>query len=88
VPILRKYLKLNKTDFLFPKLKGDTCMTNVDYNRMLQKIFGRFISVDALRSIYLSEKYKNVPSLVDMEKTAEAMGHQMTTALTDYVKKE
>ena len=88
VPILRKYLKLNKTDFLFPKLKGDTCMTNVDYNRMLQKIFGRFISVDALRSIYLSDKYKNVPSMNDMQETATAMGHSIQIGLTDYVKKE
>jgi hypothetical protein len=62
-------------------------MSNVDYNRLLGKVFGPFISVDALRSIYLSEKYKDVPSMEDMEKTAEAMGHTITTSLTDYVKK-
>jgi integrase len=88
IPIVKKYLKLNKTDYLFPKRNSDACMTNVDYNRTLQKIFGKTISVDNLRSIYLSEKYKNIPSLVDMEKTAEAMGHQMVTALENYVKKE
>jgi len=88
VPIVKKYLKLNKTDYLFPKRNSDACMTNVDYNRMLQKIFGKTISVDNLRSIYLSDKYKNIPSLVDMEKTAEAMGHQVVTALENYVKKE
>ena len=88
IPIVKKYLKLNKTDYLFPKRNSDACMTNVDYNRMLQKIFGKTISVDNLRSIYLSEKYKNIPSLVDMEKTAEAMGHQVVTALENYVKKE
>jgi integrase len=88
IPVLKKYLKMNKTDYLFPKRGGDACMTNVDYNRTLQKIFGKTISVDNLRSIYLSEKYKNIPSLVDMEATATAMGHQVTTALTDYVKKD
>ena len=88
IPILKKYLKLNKTDYLFPKRGSEACMTNVDYNRTLQKIFGKTISVDNLRSIYLSEKYKNIPSLVDMEKTAEAMGHQVVTALENYVKKE
>ena len=88
IPIVKKYLKLNKTDYLFPKRNSDACMTNVDYNRMLQKIFGKTISVDNLRSIYLSEKYKNIPSLVDMEKTAEAMGHTLTTSLENYVKKE
>ncbi len=88
IPILKKYLKLNKTDYLFPKRNGNECMTNVDYNRTLQKIFGKTISVDNLRSIYLSDKYKNIPSLVDMEKTAEAMGHQIVTSLENYVKKE
>jgi len=63
-------------------------MTNVDHNRTLQKIFGKTISVDNLRSIYLSEKYKNIPSLVDTEKTAEAMGHTVSTSLENYVKKE
>ena len=87
-PILRQYLKLNKTDFLFPKREGETCLSNVDYNRLLQKVFGKSISVDELRSIYLSEKYKNIPSMEDLEKTATAMGHSITTGLTDYVKKE
>ena len=62
-------------------------MSNVDYNRLLGKVFGPFISVDALRSIYLSEKYKDVPSMEDMEATAKEMGHLVTTAMTDYVKK-
>jgi integrase len=88
IPVLKKYLKMNKTDYLFPKRNGDVCMTNVDYNRTLQKIFAKTISVDNLRSIYLSEKYKNIPSLVDMEKTAEAMGHTVSTSLENYVKKE
>ena len=88
VPIVKKYLKFNKTDYLFPKRGSEACMSNVDYNRTLQKIFGKTISADNLRSIYLSEKYKNIPSLVDMEKTAEAMGHTITTSLENYVKKE
>ena len=88
IPIVKKYLKLNKTDYLFPKRNSDACMTNVDLNRMLQKIFGKTISVDNLRSIYLSDKYKNIPSLVDMEKTAEAMGHTITTSLENYVNNE
>jgi hypothetical protein len=85
---LRQYLKLNKTDFLFPKKDGEACMSNVDYNRLLGKVFGSFISVDALRSIYLSEKYKDVPRMEDMEQVAREMGHSVSTAMTDYVKKD
>ena len=87
MPFLKQYLKLNKTDFLFPKKDGEASMSNVDYNRLLGKVFGAFISVDALRSIFLSEKYKDVPSMEDMEATANAMGNSITTGLTDYVKK-
>ena len=87
MPFLKQYLKLNKTDFLFPKKDGEASMSNVDYNRLLGKVFGPFISVDALRSIYLSEKYKDVPSMEDMEATANAMGHSIQTGLTDYVKR-
>ena len=87
MPILKQYLKLNKTDFLFPKKDGEASMSNVDYNRVLGKVFGPFISFDALRSIYLSEKYKDIPSMVDMEQVAKEMGHSVDVALSSYVKK-
>ena len=63
-------------------------MNNSDYNRLLNKIFGKTISVDSLRSIYLSEKYKNVPNYNEMVDTATKMGHSVNTAMVDYVKKE
>ena len=78
---------MNTSDYLFPKKDGEHPMSNVDYNRMLQKIFGKGISVDALRSIFLSEKYKDVPAIIEMEKTATAMGNDYMTGLKDYVKK-
>ena len=87
MPILRKYLKMNTSDYLFPKKDGISPMTNVDYNRMLQKIFGKGISVDALRSIFLSERYKDIPAIHEMEATATAMGNDYMTGLRDYVKK-
>jgi hypothetical protein len=55
---------------------------------MLNKIFdGKSISVDMLRHIYLSDLYKNVPSIRDMEKTAQDMAHSLETAMT-YVKRD
>ena len=87
IPILKKYLKVNESDFLFPNKNGDKCLTNSDYTRLLNDIFGKSISVDALRSIYLSHKYKDIPKLTEMQATATAMGHSITTGLTDYVKK-
>ena len=48
-------------------------------------IFG--FSCDVLRILYCSEKYKDVPSVREIEKTALQMGHSMNTALNCYVKK-
>jgi hypothetical protein len=87
MPILKQYLKLNKSDFLFPKKDGEASMSNVDDNRLIGKIFCPLISVNALPSINLSEKYTDVPSMENMEQTAKEMGHSVTTAMTDYVKK-
>ena len=40
-----------------------------------------------LRHIYLTNYYKNMPSLMNMEELANDMGHSVVTAMT-YVKKE
>ena len=88
LPILRKYLKVNTSDYLFPKTDNKTVMNNSDYNRILNKSFGKTISVDALRSIYLSEKYHNIPAYNEMADTATKMGHNLNTAIVSYVKKE
>ena len=61
------------------------------YSRFIKRIFntnlGRNIGASMLRSIYLSEKYRNAPSLLEMEHTANAMGHSVGTAMREYVKK-
>ena len=88
LPILKKYLKVNNSDYLFPKTDNKTVMNNSDYNRLLNRAFGKNISVDALRSIYLSHKYKDIPSYNDMEETATKMGHSLNTSIMDYVKKD
>lgn len=89
LPMLKRYLKVNNSNYLFPKSSDDkTPMSNSDYNRLLNKAFGKSISVDALRSIYLSEKYRDIPRYSVMLDTATKMGHSIDTGITNYVKKE
>jgi hypothetical protein len=84
--ILNKWLKINPTDYLL----FDTTekpLSPVKLNQRLNKIFnGKKISVNALRHSYLTDKYKDLPSLKEMNETAEAMGHSVIQAL-EYVKK-
>ena len=85
--IIRKWLKINKSEYmLFSTNKNPLSSSQI--SRMLNKIFdGKKISVDMLRHIYLTDLYKNVPSIRDMEKTAEDMGHSVESAMT-YVKRD
>ena len=68
--------------------RNKNLLSSSQISRMLNKIFdGKKISVDMLRHIYLTDLYKNVPSIRDMEKTAEDMGHSVESAMT-YVKRD
>jgi len=55
---------------------------------LLNTIFdGKHISCDMLRHIYLTNLYKDVPALTQMEKTAEDMGHSVGQAML-YIKRD
>ena len=85
--IIKKWIKINKGDYmLFSSNKMP--LTSSQISRMLNKIFDeKKVSVDMLRHVYLTDLYKGMPSLVNMEKTAKEMGHSVQTALT-YVKRD
>jgi len=53
----------------------------------LNKIFGKKISVNMLRHIYITEQVlKDMPPLKELEETAREMGHSVETAITQYKK--
>lgn len=63
--------------------------TRVSVSRLTQlinKIFGKNISTSMLRHIFLTDLYQDVPSIREMNQTADAMGHTREMAL-QYVKK-
>ena len=53
----------------------------------LNTIFKRKASINILRHSFLSDKYKNMPSLNELESEAEAMGHSLKEDL-EYIKKD
>ena len=58
-------------------------MSNIFENVLQRKIN---IGVNGLRHIYITDKYKNIPSINDMNDTAYKMGHNVDMALK-YIKK-
>ncbi len=85
--IIKKWIKINDTDYLLFSTNRNP-LSSSQITRLLNKIFdGKKVSVDLLRHIYLTDYYKNIPALRDMEALARDMGHSVSTAMT-YIKKE
>ena len=79
----KKYITWS-TDYLIPNLNGQK-MTSSGFQKFLNRLFGKNISTSALRSIYVSKALGNVSS-EKLEENAKAMGHSVSTALTQYAK--
>ena len=72
------YLLLNEDDKPF---------TSTALSKKISRMFDGN-SMDMLRSIFLSNYYKDLPQLKSMEKLASNMGHSINSALQYYVKKD
>jgi integrase len=83
--ILTRYLKFIDNDYLIFNARNDP-MTNVNLTQVLNGIYGKKLSTSMLRHIYLSHKFKDMPSLKEMNATAASMGHSVETML-EYIKK-
>jgi integrase len=84
--IVKKWIKVNDGEYLLNDINGNKLAVS-QLQQRLNKILGRQASVNILRHSFLTEKYKDVPELVDMKQTATAMAHSLPTAL-EYVKKK
>ena len=84
--IINKFLEHQTGDYLLSDSHGNQ-LTPVKLNQRINKIFdGRHVSCNMFRHSFLSEQYKNIPGLAEMQKTADNMGHSLAQAL-EYVKK-
>jgi len=83
--ILKKYLSKIAGQTYLLENKGQPYLAT-QLTRELNKIFGKKISTSMLRHIYLSDIYKDVPALKQMQERAADMGHDMVVAM-QYVKK-
>jgi hypothetical protein len=83
--ILDKWCKYNPNDFMLFNTKGGK-LTSPNIATRLNEIFGKKISTSALRHIYISDKFKDMPSLKELQETASALGHSVPQML-EYIKK-
>lgn len=84
--ILKQWIKINPTDFLLFDSKGEQ-LTNVKLNQRLNKIFGKEVSVNILRHMYLSGKYGDlIETKNKLKKDFSDMGSSMNQESV-YIKK-
>jgi hypothetical protein len=83
--LMKKFIKFNNYDYMLVDTNGDQ-LSSVKLNQRINKIFDKKVGVNIFRHSFLSEKYKDVPALDDILKTADGMGHSVVEAL-QYVKK-
>ena len=83
--VLNLWLKYNDSDRLIP-------MSANQLSKFLTSIFTKYldkkISVNMIRKTYISDVYKDVPALKKLSEKAEKMGHNVETAMKEYVKNE
>jgi len=83
--LIKKWIKINPTDYLlFSSNKNHLSSSQI--TRMLNKILGKQTSTDILRHIYLTNYYKDVPAIEDMQKLSTSMGHSINQSML-YAKK-
>lgn len=81
--ILNKWVKYNPTDYLLFS-SNQQKLTSPQVTRMLNQIFGKQVSTNLLRHIYLTERFGNIQN--DMKNTAADMAHSMSMQ-AEYIKK-
>lgn len=82
---LNRYMKkVGDREYLIFNTKGNA-LSNATLTQLLNSIFGKKISTSMLRHIFLSDKFKDMPKLEELQKTADNLGHSVGQML-EYVK--
>jgi integrase len=82
--LISKWMTKHDNDYVLFDKAGKP-LTNVKITNRLNRIFGKKISSSMLRHIYLSFKFKDAPTLLEMKDLAEDMGHSISEQGT-YIK--
>jgi ribosomal protein L18 len=82
---LKKWIKINTNDYMLYSTNGNK-LSSPQVTRILNKVFDKNISTSMLRHIYLTNAYKDIPALSQMQNLATEMSHSVSTAM-EYIKR-
>jgi hypothetical protein len=86
VGIMKEWMRLNQHEYLLMNVSQTAKISPVQLAIYLNDFFQKNISTSMLRHIYLTNKYKNIPALKELNATASSMGHS-TLQMLEYIKK-
>jgi hypothetical protein len=86
ITLINKRKKTATNDFLLDNESNEP-YTQSSLSKKIKKLF-QGNSQDVLRSIYLSNLYRDLPAVSFLQDTADKMGHSIDSALSYYVKKD
>jgi hypothetical protein len=86
--ILKKWVKVNKSDFMLFSSNGKP-LKPPQVTHMLNNIFGKNVSTDMLRHVFFTHFFKDkaMPSILDMEEVAKQAGTS-TAVMLQYIKND
>jgi hypothetical protein len=82
--LIKKWMKINKTDYLLYSSNGNK-LSNTQLYQYNNKIWGKNVSTNIYRHVYLTEFYKQPRTYMEMEKMASYLGHSINQSML-YVK--
>jgi mRNA-degrading endonuclease HigB of HigAB toxin-antitoxin module len=83
--ILKKWIKISNNPYLLYSSNGNK-LTSPQITKMLNKVFDKRVSTSLLRHIFLTNKYKNMPALTDIQDLATKMAQSPQQAM-EYIKR-
>lgn len=84
--MLKKFKKVSDNEYLIYNVSNGKPLSSSQFTKKLNKIYGPNIGIDAIRSVYLSDLYKGLPKLKELEEIADNMGNTINSQLKYYVK--
>ena len=85
--LIKRWIKINTDNDYLLFSKNGNHLSSSQITRILNKVFGKNISTDILRHVFITNKFGNMPALKDMEQIAQSMGHSVGTQM-EYIKHE
>jgi hypothetical protein len=85
--MINKFMKVSDNEYLIYNHKTGNKLNSSQFTKKLNSVYGRKVGVDLIRSIYLSDLYKGLPKLQELEQVADQMGTSINSSLQYYVKR-